>query len=70
MTSSIIQLECQCNNYPWGKKGKDSLAARYAAATPGGSFELDEKKEYAEVGISHLKVLLLRLWSHLNNVLA
>jgi len=48
MTSSIIQLECQCNNYPWGKKGKDSLAARYAAATPGGSFELDEKKEYAE----------------------
>merc|ERR1712093_717843 len=48
MTSSIIQLECQCNNYPWGKKGKDSVAARYAAATPGGSFELDEKKEYAE----------------------
>merc|ERR1712093_405401 len=51
MTSSIIQLECQCNNYPWGKKGKDSLAARYAAATPGGSFELDEKKEYAEQGM-------------------
>merc|ERR1712093_868752 len=48
MTSSIIQLECQCNNYPWGKKGKSSLAARYAAATPGGSFKLDESKEYAE----------------------
>lgn len=51
MTSSIIQLECQCNNYPWGKKGKESLAARYAAATPGGHFTLDESKEYAEVGI-------------------
>lgn len=48
MSSSIIQLECQCNNYPWGKKGKDSLAARYAAATPGGHFKLDESKEYAE----------------------
>ncbi|KAH7351070.1 RmlC-like cupin domain-containing protein [Rhexocercosporidium sp. MPI-PUGE-AT-0058] len=48
MTSSIIQLECQCNNYPWGKKGKESLAAKYAAATPGGSFKLDETKEYAE----------------------
>ncbi|CZT41507.1 probable mannose-6-phosphate isomerase [Rhynchosporium secalis] len=48
MTSSIIQLECQCNNYPWGKKGKHSLAARFAAATPGGNFELDESKEYAE----------------------
>ncbi|KAK2625813.1 hypothetical protein QTJ16_005125 [Diplocarpon rosae] len=48
MPSSIIQLECQCNNYPWGKKGKESLAARYAAATPGGHFKLDESKEYAE----------------------
>ncbi|PBP20081.1 mannose-6-phosphate isomerase [Diplocarpon rosae] len=43
-----MQLECQCNNYPWGKKGKESLAARYAAATPGGHFKLDESKEYAE----------------------
>jgi mannose-6-phosphate isomerase len=49
MSSSIIQLECQCNNYPWGKTGKDSLAARYAAATPGRHFKLDESKEYAEM---------------------
>lgn len=47
--ASIIQLECQCNNYPWGKKGKESLAARYAAATPGGKFKIDESKEYAEM---------------------
>ncbi|KAF7874032.1 hypothetical protein EAF04_002704 [Stromatinia cepivora] len=49
MSESVIQLECQCNNYPWGKQGKESLAARYAAATPGGKFKLDESKEYAEM---------------------
>ncbi|KAH8818119.1 RmlC-like cupin domain-containing protein [Hyaloscypha sp. PMI_1271] len=48
MSSSVIQLECQCNNYPWGKKGSSSLAAKYAAATPGGHSKLDEPKEYAE----------------------
>lgn len=47
--ASLIQLECQCNNYPWGRKGTESLAARYAAATPGGKFKLDESKEYAEM---------------------
>jgi hypothetical protein len=46
----VIQLECQCNNYAWGKKGKESLAARYAASTPGGHFKLNKSKEYAEVG--------------------
>lgn len=46
---SDLQLECGCNNYPWGKKGKESLAAKYAAATPRGKFKLDESKEYAEV---------------------
>ncbi|ESZ96841.1 hypothetical protein SBOR_2762 [Sclerotinia borealis F-4128] len=49
MTSSVIQLECQCNNYPWGRQGKESLAAKYAASTPGGKFKLDESKEYAEM---------------------
>lgn len=47
--SSVIKLECQCNNYPWGKTGSESLAAKYAAATPGGHFKLDSKKEYAEM---------------------
>jgi len=46
MDSSVIQLECQRNNYPWGKKWSSSLAANYAAATPGGHFKLDESKEY------------------------
>lgn len=47
--ASVIQLECQCNNYPWGKTGKNSLAAQYAAATPGTKFQIDESKEYAEM---------------------
>jgi hypothetical protein len=47
--ASIIQLKCQCNNYPWGKKGKDSLAAQYAAVVPGTDFKIDETKEYAEM---------------------
>ncbi|KAG4031664.1 hypothetical protein MFRU_008g00290 [Monilinia fructicola] len=46
---SVIQLECQCNNYPWGRQGKESLAAKFAASTPGGKFKLDESKEYAEM---------------------
>jgi mannose-6-phosphate isomerase class I len=51
MSSSVIQLECQCNNYPWGKRGQESLAAQFAASTPGGNFKLDESKEYAEVDL-------------------
>jgi mannose-6-phosphate isomerase len=43
MSSSVIQLECQCNDYPWGKVGRDSLAAQYAASAPGGHFKIDEK---------------------------
>ena len=41
--SSVIQLECQCNNYPWGRSGKESLAAQYADSTPGGHFKLDDQ---------------------------
>jgi hypothetical protein len=49
------------NNYPWGKKGSNSLAAKYAAATPGGHFKIDESKEYAEV--SHLHPMQLETHS-------
>jgi len=45
----IIQLRCDCNQYPWGRQGKESLAAKYAASTPGGDFKLDESKPYAEM---------------------
>lgn len=65
---SIVQLECGCNNYPWGKKGKESLAAKYAAATPGGHFKLDESKEYAEVCSSLLIWPYSSRAQHINSV--
>ena len=33
-----------------GKKGKDSAAAKYAAATPPDGFSIEQDKPYAEVG--------------------
>lgn len=54
MVESVIQLKCDCNNYPWGKTGKDSLAARLCEKTPGTDFKLDESKDYA--GILALEV--------------
>jgi mannose-6-phosphate isomerase len=47
--ASIIQLECDCNNYEWGKKGEASLAAKYASATPGTSFRTEPDKYYSEI---------------------
>ena len=48
MTNPVIQLKCTCNNYPWGKKGKESLAARLCAnGNP--DFKLDDSKDYAEM---------------------
>ncbi|KAG0647430.1 Phosphomannose isomerase [Hyphodiscus hymeniophilus] len=49
MTDNVFQLSCQCNNYPWGKKGQESLAAKLCEKTPGTGFELDNGKEYAEM---------------------
>lgn len=70
---SIIQLECDCNNYPWGKPGSSSLAARYASATPSSTFKLDESKNYSEMWMGTyptLPALLLStgedLQEHLN----
>lgn len=48
MSESIIQLKCDCNNYPWGKKGKESLAARLAAKT-NPDFKLENDKYYSEM---------------------
>ena len=36
-------------NYPWGKKGHKSTAARYCAQTPGTDFKIDDNAEYAEM---------------------
>lgn len=49
MVKSIIQLRCDCNNYPWGKQGKQSLAAQLCSKTPGTGFKIDDGKNYAEM---------------------
>lgn len=50
MTSSLVfQLSGTCNNYPWGKKGTQSLAARLCANTLGDKFEIDDDQFYSEM---------------------
>ncbi|KAI0467344.1 mannose-6-phosphate isomerase [Xylaria cf. heliscus] len=45
----VFQLSGTCNEYPWGKKGSDSLAARLCEKTPGGGFKIDPEKNYSEM---------------------
>ncbi|KAJ9605469.1 Mannose-6-phosphate isomerase [Cladophialophora chaetospira] len=49
MQVPLIRLQCGCNSYDWGKKGKDSAAAKYAAATPSDTFTIQDDKPYAEL---------------------
>ena len=53
----VFQLECSCNNYPWGKKGHESLAAKLCAATPDTSFKIEEDKECSEMWMGDYPVL-------------
>ncbi|TRX90567.1 hypothetical protein FHL15_008540 [Xylaria flabelliformis] len=50
MSSDLVfQLAGTCNEYPWGKKGSDSLAARLCEKTPGSDFKIDPEKYYSEM---------------------
>ncbi|KAK3116254.1 Mannose-6-phosphate isomerase [Teratosphaeriaceae sp. CCFEE 6253] len=49
MQVPLMRLQCGCNSYEWGKVGKDSAAARFAAATPSDTFALDAANPYAEL---------------------
>ncbi|EXJ90847.1 mannose-6-phosphate isomerase [Capronia coronata CBS 617.96] len=49
MQVPLFRLQCGCNSYDWGKKGKESAAARYAATTPSDDFTIKEDKPYAEL---------------------
>ncbi|KAF9698472.1 hypothetical protein EKO04_003659 [Ascochyta lentis] len=49
MVNKVIQLRCDCNQYPWGKQGRESVAATLCEKTPGNGFKLDESKSYAEM---------------------
>lgn len=50
MQIPLIRLQCGVNSYDWGKVGKESAAANFAAATPADDFTIQEDKPYAEVG--------------------
>ncbi|KAK5625458.1 hypothetical protein RRF57_001174 [Xylaria bambusicola] len=45
----VFQLAGTCNEYPWGKQGTDSLAAKLCEKTPGTDFKIDPKKNYSEM---------------------
>lgn len=49
MVNKVIQLSAKCNEYPWGRVGRESIAATLCEKTPGNGFELDENKPYAEM---------------------
>ncbi|KAI0018943.1 mannose-6-phosphate isomerase [Xylariomycetidae sp. FL0641] len=49
MSQLVFQLAGTCNEYPWGKQGKNSLAARLCAQTPGTDFKIDDNKSYSEM---------------------
>jgi mannose-6-phosphate isomerase len=48
MQVPLIRLQCGVNSYDWGKVGKESAAAKFAAATAS-DFSIQEEKPYAEV---------------------
>ncbi|PHH62311.1 hypothetical protein CDD81_7231 [Ophiocordyceps australis] len=49
MQVPLLRLQCGVNSYAWGKKGTDSAAARFAAATPSSHLEIEANKPYAEL---------------------
>ncbi|KAI9162932.1 mannose-6-phosphate isomerase [Paramyrothecium foliicola] len=52
----LIRLQCGVNSYEWGKKGNDSAAARFAAATPSPDLSIKSDEPYAELWMgSHPK---------------
>lgn len=53
---AVYELKCSCNQYPWGKLGKDSLSATLCAKQPGWNgdgpqtdFTIDQGTSYAEM---------------------
>ncbi|KAL2104716.1 hypothetical protein VUR80DRAFT_9802 [Thermomyces stellatus] len=49
MQVPLMRLQCGVNSYDWGKKGNDSAAARFAAATPTEGLSIQADKPYAEL---------------------
>lgn len=49
LPTPIFQLQCETNEYEWGKKGSHSKAAQFAFATKESAFKIDDAKPYAEL---------------------
>lgn len=49
MQVPLLRLQCGVNSYAWGKKGNDSTAAKFAAATPAGDFSIQSDTPYSEL---------------------
>ncbi len=49
MQVPLLRLQCGANSYDWGKKGTDSVVARFAAVTPAPGFAVQADRPYAEV---------------------
>lgn len=49
MGFKVFQLSGSCNNYPWGKKGSQSLAAQFCSKTPGTDCQIKEDEPYSEM---------------------
>ncbi|KAF3058622.1 Mannose-6-phosphate isomerase [Daldinia childiae] len=45
----LIRLQCGVNSYDWGKIGSESAAAKFAAATPSDTLNIQSDKPYAEL---------------------
>lgn len=48
MTDHVFQLVGTCNSYPWGKTGRDSIAAQLCAKTDS-NFSIQHDKPYSEL---------------------
>ncbi|KAI6357749.1 hypothetical protein MCOR25_007582 [Pyricularia grisea] len=49
MQVPLFRLQCGVNSYDWGKKGSESAAAKFAAATPADDFSIQDDRPYAEL---------------------
>lgn len=45
----VFQLAGACNSYHWGRVGRESLAARLCAQTPGTGFEIKDGEPDSEM---------------------
>lgn len=56
LPNPLIRLQCGVNSYDWGKVGSESAAAKFAAATPSETLNIQSDKPYAEVSIYSLYI--------------